>query len=191
MCGGGEAGENALLGKEKRAGADGQEGTLVGGVLLLQLDEGGNEGERFGISLDDLVAVAADDDEDVKLAEALVGLLEGDLGANGDARVGNNLGLSGRDGTLEGLGVCGVRGWSAKLCHAFGCGGKNKKRRLTLVALVVKSVGQGLHWACHVKEVEVRLQGEQNLDRLVRHCRALVCHLDDRVWNGIWETGVR
>lgn len=108
MGSGREASEDTLLGKEERTGADGEEGTLVGGVLLLQLREGLDERKGLGVVLENVLTVAANNDENVKVAEALIGLLEGDLGANCNTRVGDDLGLCGRNGTLEGLGVCGV-----------------------------------------------------------------------------------
>lgn len=148
MGGGGEAGEDALLGKEERAGADGEKGALVGGVLLLQLGEGSDEGERLGVSLDDLVAVAADDDENVKVAEALVGLLEGDLGANGDARVGDDLGLSSGDGNLEGLGVCGVGrlvSWAASAFTLVSLGWGERENSVDLETHSCPSC-RGEHW---------------------------------------------
>lgn len=39
--------------------------------------------------------------------------------------------------------------------------------------------GNDLERTSHVHEVEVRLQGEQDVDRLVRHCRPLRSHRDD------------
>jgi hypothetical protein len=99
-----EAREDALLGEEERSSADGQNGALAGRVLLLKLGEVGDEASRLGLLLEDFGRVAAEDDEDVEFLESLVGLLEGDLGANDDALLRNDLGLSAGKGHLEGPG---------------------------------------------------------------------------------------
>ena len=52
---------------------------------------------------DNFLAVTTDDDEDIKILKALVCLLVGDLGANDDALVGEDLGLGANDGDLKGL----------------------------------------------------------------------------------------
>jgi hypothetical protein len=122
--GGREAGEDALLGKEKRAGADGEEGPLAGRVILLELREGIDQGEGFGAGLDDGGGAAADHDEDVKLLEAFIGLLEGDLRADDNALLRDDLGLGSSDGDFESTSGC-MKGalvstdvtWNVMLCN--------------------------------------------------------------------------
>lgn len=82
--------------------------SLASGILLLNLAVGGDEVERLGLGLDDSVDVAADDNDDVKVIEALVGLLVGNLGTDDDTRVGEHLGLGSSNGNVEGFG--GYRG---------------------------------------------------------------------------------
>lgn len=106
MCGGREAGENALLGQEKSTSADGEDGSLAGRVPLLELGEVGDEAEGLELLVEDLLGVAADDDEEVKVLEAVMGVLVGNLGANDDTLSGDDLGLGADDGNLKGLGVC-------------------------------------------------------------------------------------
>lgn len=102
---GGEAGEDALVGEEVRAGADGEEGALADWVALLQLDKGRDEAQGLGVLLDDLVGVAAEDDEDVVVLQLLVGLLVGDLAGEGDVLAGEDGLLGAGDGAVEGLGL--------------------------------------------------------------------------------------
>lgn len=78
--------------------------SLAGGVLLLNLLVGGDEVEGLSIGFENVVVVAAEDNDNVKVLEALVGLLEGDLGADDDASPRENLRLSSGDGDVEGLG---------------------------------------------------------------------------------------
>jgi hypothetical protein len=106
MGGGREATENALLGQEVGPSADGEQRALAGRVALLKLRVGSDEAEGLGLLLYDLFSVAAEDDEDIEVVEALVGLLPRALGANDDALLGENLGLARSNGDLEGLGSC-------------------------------------------------------------------------------------
>ncbi len=114
--GGSEAAQNALLRQEEGAGADGEQCALAGGVVLLELRIGRDEAKRLCLVLEDLVDIAAEDDEDIKVVEALVGLLPGALGSNDDALLGQDLGLASRDGNLESLGSCfTTKTWSVLL----------------------------------------------------------------------------
>lgn len=106
MGSGGKAGENVLPGKEESSGADGEEGTLAGRVLLLELGPVVDEPKWLLFLVEDLLGVAADDDENVEFLEALVGFLEGKLGVDDDALLGENLGLSASNGDFEGFGSC-------------------------------------------------------------------------------------
>ena len=99
-----EAREDAFLGEEERSGADGQNGALASRVLLLKLGEVGDEASRLGLLLEDFGRVAAKNDEDIEFLESLVSLFEGDLGANDDALLGNDLRLGAGKGHLEGPG---------------------------------------------------------------------------------------
>jgi hypothetical protein len=102
--GGGEAGEDALLGEEEGSGADGEDGALSSWVLLLELGEVDDEAGGLLLLGQDLGRVAAQDDEDVKLLKALVGLPEGDLRAYYDTLAREHLGLGAGESDLEGLG---------------------------------------------------------------------------------------
>ena len=101
-----QAREDILAGKEERACADREDCTLAGRVLFLKLGKVVDETERLGLLVQDLLRVAAEDDENVKLLEAVVGLLEGDLRADEDALLGKDLGLGAGDGDFESLGCC-------------------------------------------------------------------------------------
>lgn len=74
----------------------------------MDLAVGGDQVERLRLGLENGVGIAAQDNDNVKVLEALVGLLEGDLGANDDTSIREDLGLSSSDGDIEGLG--GYRG---------------------------------------------------------------------------------
>jgi len=50
---------------------------------------------------------------------------------------------------------------------------------LTRVILVMQSGGDDLKGTGEIQQVELRMQGEQNINRFVSHCRRLRCHLAD------------
>jgi hypothetical protein len=50
---------------------------------------------------------------------------------------------------------------------------------LTIVLLIVEGRGDDLKRTSHVHEVELGMQGKQDIDRLVSHCRPACSHLDD------------
>ena len=54
---------------------------------------------------------------------------------------------------------------------------------LTRVIGIVEGRGEHLERTGKVQEVELGVQGEQNIDRFVSHCGRLGCHLDD--WYGL------
>ena len=120
--GGGEAGQDARLAEEERAGADAHEGALAGRVLFLLLGEGFDEGERLGLGLDDLLRLAADDNEDVYLAQAGHGVGVAEVGFDGSALgAGDILVVAGEEGA-EGFGLWtgeGVVRWKCWGC--IGC----------------------------------------------------------------------
>lgn len=103
--GSGEARQDALLAKEERASADGEDGSLASRVALLELREVGDETEGFGLLGDNLLRVTTDDDEDIKVLEAFMGLLVVDLRADDSTLFGENLGLGANNGDFESLGV--------------------------------------------------------------------------------------
>jgi hypothetical protein len=77
-----QPGENARLGEEEGSGANGEQGPLAGGIILLNLCEGIDEGQRLGLVLQDIFAIATEDDENIKVLQALMGFFEADLGAD-------------------------------------------------------------------------------------------------------------
>lgn len=76
----------------------------------MKLREVGDEAQRLKLLLSNLLGVAADDDKDVKVLKALVSLLVGDLGADDDTLLREDLGLRADNGNLKGLGVWRRRG---------------------------------------------------------------------------------
>lgn len=80
--------------------------SLSGGVLLLDLAVFGNQVKGLGLGLEDGVAVTTEDDNNIKVLKAFMGILEGDLGANNDTSTGENLRLSSGNGDLKGFGGC-------------------------------------------------------------------------------------
>ena len=101
---GGKAREDTLLGQEESSGADGKDSPLAGWVLLLQLGKVADEGKGLVLFLKDLGAVAAKNKKHVKFLETFVSLLVGNLRANDDALLGQDLGLGTGGGDLESLG---------------------------------------------------------------------------------------
>lgn len=99
-----KAGEDTLLRKEEGSSANGKDGTLLGGIFLLQFGEIADESKRLVLFLKDFSAVASENDEHVELFEALVSLFVGNLRADNDALLRQNLGLSTSSGDFEGLG---------------------------------------------------------------------------------------
>jgi hypothetical protein len=99
-----KAGEDTLLRKEKGSSANGQDGTLLGGILLLQFGEVADEGKRLVLFLKDFSTVASENNEHVELLEAFVSLFVGDLRADNYALLRQNLGLGTSSGDFEGLG---------------------------------------------------------------------------------------
>jgi len=55
---------------------------------------------------------------------------------------------------------------------------------LTLVIGVVQGSGQNLKGTSKVQEIELGMQGEQNVDGFVSHCGRLGCHLAELDWCG-------
>ncbi len=61
----------------------------------------------MGFGLEDGLRIASEDDENVKVLEALMSLLEGNLGTDDGALLRENLGLISDNGDLKGLAACG------------------------------------------------------------------------------------
>jgi hypothetical protein len=152
-----KARQDVLLGKEEGASADGEHGSLSGGVLLLELRKVVDDAERLKLLLKDLSRVASKDDENIKVLDARMGLFESDVGADLDALLRDGSGLGGRKGNLERLGVFGI-------------------------AKVVCSRAQDRQWACKVKQVKLVLERNEHVNGLlVIDCGGLVCsHLERR-----------
>jgi hypothetical protein len=122
---GSKAREDALLGQEQRPGADRKQCALAAGVLLLELRIGRDEAERLSLLLQGLLAVTAEDDEDVEVVKTVIGLLPRALRANDDALLRKDLGFAGGDGDLEGLGGC-CSSRNSQHTHSIGSGGMNQ-----------------------------------------------------------------
>jgi hypothetical protein len=200
---GSKAGEDALLGQQHRAGADRKQCALAAGVLLLEVRIGRDEAERLSLLLQGLVDVTADDDEDVEVVKAVLGLLPGALRANDDALLRKDRGFAGGDGDLEGLGRCSSG--NSQHTHSIGCDGTtqgptaghsfqlrgrcgvgNKDAagwQLTGILSIMQGRGQDLERTSKVHEVEAGLQGKEHINWLVCHCGALTGHLWQR-WGG-------
>ena len=176
-----ETGEDALVGEHEGAGADGQQGALARGVSLLELGKGVDELEGLGLLLDDGLDIAAEDDENVEIGQALVGLLPGHLRADENALVREDFGLAGGNGALKGTRRCEcirVSAWTdgfpkgRPVCAIASS--------LTRVIGIMERRGEHLEGAGEVKEVELGVQRKQHIDGLVGDRGILVvCHRDD------------
>lgn len=108
--------EDADLGEEEGSGADGQEGALSGRILLLQLRVGLDQGKRLRLALERGIGVTADDDHDVEVIEALMGLFVCDLGINNDALLRQDLALGAGYGAFESLRCYKVEKLQVSIC---------------------------------------------------------------------------
>lgn len=113
MCGCREAGEDAGLTEEERAGADGEYGAFFVGVFLLEVREGFDKAEGFGFGFEDRVGAAAGDHEDVEFREARIGFFEVHVCAEGGALGGDGVFFGGDEGGSEGFG-----GWQCRVSFA-------------------------------------------------------------------------
>lgn len=80
-CGSTQALQYALAGQEQRAGVHTEDGTFLAGIVFLEIGERADQAQRLGLVLQDLLEVAAGDDEDVVVFERLVGVFVGGVGA--------------------------------------------------------------------------------------------------------------
>lgn len=106
MGGCAQTGENTRLGEEERAGADGHQGAFAAGVLHLDVGVRLDQAEWLGLVLQNDFGGTAWDDEDVEFGEALVGVCEGDVGAEGYALGGSDGLLVRGKGALESSALC-------------------------------------------------------------------------------------
>lgn len=96
--------EDALLSEEEAASADGQEGTLLLGELLLEVRPSLDETERLGLVLDDGIGSSTWDDQDIELLKTSIGILDLHVSAEGSTLLGNCVFLVCREGNFEGFG---------------------------------------------------------------------------------------
>ena len=62
---------------------------------------------------------------------------------------------------------------------------------LAFVVGIVERGGEDLKRTGEVHEVEVLLQGDENVNGFISHCRSLGCHLADfACWNTRWGNGM-
>lgn len=106
MGSGRETRENVLPGEQESTGADGEECALAGWVLFLKLGPVIDQAEGFLLFVEDILGVAADDDENIKILEALVCFLERELAVDDDALLGQGLFLGAGNSHFEGFGGC-------------------------------------------------------------------------------------
>lgn len=106
MSGGTQAGQDALIAQEERRRADGQKRAFLLRVLLLQVREGLDDAQGFGLGLQNRIRAAAGNDEDVEFREPAVRFFEVDVCAEGGALFGGGVFGEGAKGCAEGFGCC-------------------------------------------------------------------------------------
>jgi hypothetical protein len=122
--GGTESLQDARFGEEERASADGEEGTLLAGILLLQLGVGFDEVHGLGVGLEDGLDASAGDDEDVVVLNVLMGVIKvdvsfecGPLSRFYTLRGSSNGEFKGFGGCCMYLLVCSSRRWQRQRGH--------------------------------------------------------------------------
>ncbi len=68
-----------------------------------------------------------------------------------------------------------------------GVGDKDESRQLTGILRIMQGRSQDLEGTGKVQEVELGMQGKENLNWLVCHCGRLTGHLWQRVWCWVGE----
>ena len=117
VCCSGEALKHTLLSKEQGADVNGEYRALLLGILLVKLDVFGEEVEGLGLVLENLEdALAARDDDDIKVLELVIGIVVVHVGLDGEAL---NRGHGGRR-TNE-LAVKGLAGYTLSTTAQLGC----------------------------------------------------------------------
>jgi len=101
-----EASEDTLMSKQEGPRADRQQCALASGVRLLDLSEGQDQIKGLALVFDDLLDIAAENDEDVEVRQAVMGLLPGDLRSNNDALLGEDFRFASGNGDFESPGHC-------------------------------------------------------------------------------------
>lgn len=88
---GSEAFEHALLGEEKSANVHGENGALLGRILLLEVNVLCEETKRLGFVLEHVEdALAAWNDDDIKVLQLLIGVVVVHVGLDGEALDGRH-----------------------------------------------------------------------------------------------------
>lgn len=177
MGGGRKARQDTLLGEEKGASANREDGSLSGGVSLLKVCKIGNEAQGLSLSLEDLRRVASKNDKDIKVVKTVMSVLEGDLGANHGALAGQYLGLRRGNGDFESLCVF----WWETEALAMELG-RWAAVPSTWVFEVVACSCESLKGTGKVHEVELWVKGKEHINGLIgRDSRGLVgSHDEDR-----------
>jgi len=156
--------QDPRLSEEQAAGADAEEGALLGGVVHLEGGEGGDQREGFGGGggvQEGFDGGATGDDEDVVVGDVGVGVGVVGVGFDGEGGGGGDSGGGGGDGAFEGGGVCGggmgqgrELGWRGDEDGGEGRGGEERVRVRGLLgslslwrALVRTSRGPQSSWA--------------------------------------------
>jgi hypothetical protein len=99
--------KHALLGEEERTDVDGEDGALLRGALLLELDIFGEKTKRLGLVLEHVEdTLAAGNNDDVKVLELVVGVLVVHVGLDGEALDGRHGSRGARELDLERLARC-------------------------------------------------------------------------------------
>jgi len=84
--GSGKTLKHALLGQEQGTDVDGENGAFFDGILLVELDVLGEQMEGLGLVLEHLEdAVAARDNDDIKIVELGIGIVVVHVGLDGEA----------------------------------------------------------------------------------------------------------
>lgn len=98
--------EDTSLGEEERAGADGEQSAFPAWVFLLQSGICFDEGDGLGVVLE-WIDIAAGNDEDIELAEAVVGFFEVNVGSKAGTLIGDCVFGVGDESAFEGFGCYG------------------------------------------------------------------------------------
>ena len=116
------ASEDTDVGEQESSGADGEECALAGGVLLLKVGKGLDDGEGAALVLDDSIIVTAGNDNDVNVREHLHSLLVVDMGVKGSSLARDSLLLGADKDWLECLFLCAMvsaNGYSKSCSHVL------------------------------------------------------------------------
>jgi len=105
--GSGKTLKHALLGQEQGTDVDGENGAFFDGILLVELDVLGEQMEGLGLVLEHLEdAVAARDNDDIKIVELGIGIVVVHVGLDGEALDRRHGGGGADELAVEGLAGC-------------------------------------------------------------------------------------